>query len=116
MKCCLSFCSAEGKNGDFRQETEEFERALAEVSRNEKAALYKLTGADAAYMSETDEGDELTKQIAGTPGLFRPFLSSFPLKGSLVYKIGCKTLENENARVLFSSSTSGRFESQWLRI
>ena len=50
----------EGKNGDFRQETEEFERALAEVSRNEK-----LSAGETAYISETDEGDELTKQIAG---------------------------------------------------
>ena len=53
----------EGKNGDFRQETEEFERALAEVSRNEKLSA---AAGEAAYMSETDEGDELTKQIAGT--------------------------------------------------
>ena len=53
----------EGKNGDFRQETEEFERALAEVSRNEK--LSTAAAGEAAYMSETDEGDELTKQIAG---------------------------------------------------
>ena len=53
----------EGKNGDFRQETEEFERALAEVSRKEKLSA---AAGEAAYMSETDEGDELTKQIAGT--------------------------------------------------
>ena len=57
---CYTCLFTEGKNGDFRQETEEFERALAEVSRNEK-----LTAGETAYMSETDEGDELTKQIAG---------------------------------------------------
>lgn len=56
------FHFAEGKNGDFRQETEEFERALAEVSRNEKLQAAETS----EYMSEPDEGDELTKQIAGS--------------------------------------------------
>ena len=60
---CLTL---EGKNGDFRQETEEFERALAEVSRNEKLSAAAAAAGEAAYMSETDEGDELTKQIAGS--------------------------------------------------
>ncbi len=52
-----------GKNGDFREETAEFERALAEVSRQGKANA--LRQHDDAFINDNSNDDELTKQIAG---------------------------------------------------